>query len=86
MPARSRDYPAEIVTVISNVPQAQGLLRAEAALIPTLTINHKDFRIAKPSTPRSTLRSKEAGVRATLQRRLLATAHAALSKAGATAI
>ena len=40
---KKRDYPAEIVTVISNVQQAQGLLRAEAALIPTLTINHKDF-------------------------------------------
>ena len=38
-----RDFAAEIVLVISNVPQAQGLLRAEAALIPTLTINHKDF-------------------------------------------
>jgi phosphoribosylglycinamide formyltransferase-1 len=40
---KKRDYPAEIVTVISNVPQAQGLLRAEAALIPTLTIDHKGF-------------------------------------------
>jgi phosphoribosylglycinamide formyltransferase-1 len=40
---RLRDFPAEIVMVISNVPQAQGLLRAEAALIPTLTIDHKDF-------------------------------------------
>jgi phosphoribosylglycinamide formyltransferase-1 len=40
---KKRDYPAEIVLVISNMPQAQGLLRAEAALIPTLTINHKDF-------------------------------------------
>jgi phosphoribosylglycinamide formyltransferase 1 len=40
---KRRDYPAEIVLVISNVPQAQGLLRAEAALIPTLTINHKNF-------------------------------------------
>jgi phosphoribosylglycinamide formyltransferase-1 len=40
---KGRDFPAEIVLVISNVPQAQGLLRAEAALIPTLTINHKDF-------------------------------------------
>ena len=36
-------FPAEIVLVISNVPQAQGLLRAEAALIPALTIDHKDF-------------------------------------------
>jgi phosphoribosylglycinamide formyltransferase-1 len=31
------------VLVVSNVPSAQGLLRAEAALIPALTINHKDF-------------------------------------------
>ena len=37
------DYPAEIVLVISNVPGAQGLARAEAAGIPTRTINHKDF-------------------------------------------
>jgi phosphoribosylglycinamide formyltransferase-1 len=36
-------YPAEIVLVISNVPSAQGLTRAEAAGIPTRTINHKDF-------------------------------------------
>jgi phosphoribosylglycinamide formyltransferase-1 len=40
---KPRNFPAEIVLVISNVPQAQGLLRAEAALIPTITINHKDF-------------------------------------------
>jgi phosphoribosylglycinamide formyltransferase 1 len=40
---KPRDFPAEIVLVISNVPQVQGLLRAEAALIPTITINHKDF-------------------------------------------
>jgi phosphoribosylglycinamide formyltransferase 1 len=40
---KPRDFPAEILLVISNVPQAQGLLRAEAALIPTITINHKDF-------------------------------------------
>jgi phosphoribosylglycinamide formyltransferase-1 len=36
-------YPAKIVLVVSNVPGAQGLLRAETALIPTSTINHKDF-------------------------------------------
>ena len=36
-------YPAKIVLVISNVPSAQGLLRAESALIPALVINHKDF-------------------------------------------
>jgi phosphoribosylglycinamide formyltransferase-1 len=36
-------YPAKIVLVVSNVPGARGLLRAETALIPTRTINHKDF-------------------------------------------
>lgn len=40
---KAPDYPARIVLVVSNVPSAQGLLRAEAALIPALTINHKDF-------------------------------------------
>jgi phosphoribosylglycinamide formyltransferase-1 len=37
------DYPAEIVRVVSNVPGAQGLAHAEAAAIPALTLNHKDF-------------------------------------------
>ena len=37
------DYPAEIVLVLSNVPGAQGLTRAEAAGIPALVVNHKDF-------------------------------------------
>jgi phosphoribosylglycinamide formyltransferase-1 len=41
--AKANDYPAEIVLVISNVPGAQGLARAEAAGIPTRTIHHKDF-------------------------------------------
>ena len=41
--ARDPSYPAKIVVVISNVPGAQGLLRAEAGLIPALTIDHKDF-------------------------------------------
>ena len=41
--AQAPGYPAEIVLVISNVPGAQGLARAEAAGIPTRTINHKDF-------------------------------------------
>jgi phosphoribosylglycinamide formyltransferase-1 len=40
---KAPDYPARIVLVVSNVPSAQGLLRAEASLIPALTINHKDF-------------------------------------------
>jgi phosphoribosylglycinamide formyltransferase-1 len=41
--AQAPDYPAEIVLVISNVPGAEGLARAEAAGIPPLAINHKDF-------------------------------------------
>lgn len=41
--AKDPDYPAELVLVISNVPDVQGLDRAEEAGIPTCTINHKDF-------------------------------------------
>jgi phosphoribosylglycinamide formyltransferase-1 len=41
--AQAPDYPAEIVLVISNVPGAQGLARAEEAGIAALAINHKDF-------------------------------------------
>ena len=36
-------YPAEIVLVISNVPDAAGLQRAEAAGIATRVIDHKAF-------------------------------------------
>ncbi len=41
--ARDPAYPAEIVLVISNVPGAGGLARAEAAGIPTETIDHRGF-------------------------------------------
>jgi phosphoribosylglycinamide formyltransferase 1 len=41
--AKAPDYPAEIVLVISNVPGALGLARAEEAGIATRTISHKDF-------------------------------------------
>ena len=40
---RASAYPAKIVLVISNVPAAQGLLRAEAGLIPSRVINHKEY-------------------------------------------
>jgi phosphoribosylglycinamide formyltransferase 1 len=40
---KAPDYPARIVLVVSNVPGAQGLLRAEASLIPALVIDHTDF-------------------------------------------
>jgi len=42
------DFPAEIVCVISNVPDAAGLQRAEKAGVPTATINHKDFDGREP--------------------------------------
>lgn len=41
--AKDPDYPAELVLVISNVPDVQGLDRAEEAGIPTCTIDHKNF-------------------------------------------
>ncbi|WP_069437984.1 phosphoribosylglycinamide formyltransferase [Methyloceanibacter methanicus] len=41
--AKAPDYPADLVLVISNVPGVQGLDRAEAAGIPTSTVNHRDF-------------------------------------------
>jgi len=41
--ARAPDYPAELVRVISNVPDVQGLTRAEDADIATSVVNHKDF-------------------------------------------
>jgi phosphoribosylglycinamide formyltransferase-1 len=40
---KTRGFPAEIVLVVSNVPKAQGLARAEAASIPARTIDHKGF-------------------------------------------
>jgi phosphoribosylglycinamide formyltransferase 1 len=59
---KSRDYPAEVVLVISNVPQAPGLLRAEAALIPTLTIDHKAFPTREAFDAVLDTALKEAGV------------------------
>ncbi|MCB1527050.1 MAG: phosphoribosylglycinamide formyltransferase [Hyphomicrobiaceae bacterium] len=41
--AHAHDYPAEIVTVISNRPTAGGLAIARDAGIPTVVIDHKDF-------------------------------------------
>ena len=37
------DYPAEIVLVLSNVPDAFGLERARKAGIPTAIVRHRDF-------------------------------------------
>ncbi|MGB0719391.1 MAG: phosphoribosylglycinamide formyltransferase [Bdellovibrionales bacterium] len=39
----SPDFPAEIVTVISNRPDAYGLERAQKASIPAHLVDHKDY-------------------------------------------
>jgi phosphoribosylglycinamide formyltransferase 1 len=41
--SRAPDYPAEIVAIISNRPDAQGLAWAEAQGLPTWVIDHKAF-------------------------------------------
>ncbi|MDQ4060753.1 MAG: phosphoribosylglycinamide formyltransferase [Pseudomonadota bacterium] len=41
--AAAPDYPAEIVLVLSNRPEAAGLLKAAAADIPAAVVDHKDF-------------------------------------------
>lgn len=40
---KNPDYPAEIVLVLSNRPDAKGLVSAQEAGIPTEIVNHKDF-------------------------------------------
>ena len=40
---RAPDYPAEIVTVISNVPEVAGLERARQAGLPALCLDHSSF-------------------------------------------
>lgn len=42
--ARDPAFPAEIVLVVSNIPDAGGLAVADAAGIATATIDHRDFR------------------------------------------
>jgi len=41
--ARAVDYPARIALVLSNLPNAGGLARAEAAGIPVATVDHRAF-------------------------------------------
>ena len=59
---KAPDYPARIELVISNVPSVQGLLRAEAALIPTLTIDHRSFPSREAFDDVLDAALKEAGV------------------------
>ena len=41
--SKQNDFPAQIMCVISNKPNVQGLERATAAGIPALVINHRDY-------------------------------------------
>ncbi len=41
--AKAKDYPAEIVLVVSNRPDAAGLIRAREAAIATVVIDHRPF-------------------------------------------
>src|SRR5262249_31459944 len=41
--AKAKDYPAEIVLVVSNRPEAAGLARAHEAAIATAVIDHRPF-------------------------------------------
>lgn len=41
--AQGQGYPAQIVAVISNKPDAAGLRRAADAGIPTAVVNHRDY-------------------------------------------
>ncbi|HEX3505093.1 MAG TPA: phosphoribosylglycinamide formyltransferase [Xanthobacteraceae bacterium] len=41
--AQAKDYPAEIVLVVSNRPEAAGLARAREAAIATAVVDHRPF-------------------------------------------
>jgi phosphoribosylglycinamide formyltransferase 1 len=41
--SRAADYPAEIVCVVSNIPEARGLKIAQGEGIATHVVNHKDY-------------------------------------------
>ena len=41
--AKAQDYPADIVLVVSNVPDAGGLAYARQAGVPTLVVDHRAF-------------------------------------------
>jgi phosphoribosylglycinamide formyltransferase-1 len=61
--ASDPSYPAEIVLVISNVPDAKGLARAEAAGVPTAVVDHRPFGKDREAFEREIdSRLKEAGV------------------------
>ena len=45
---KADEFPAEIVTIISNRPKAAGLKYAQSQNIPTVTINHKQYDAREP--------------------------------------
>jgi phosphoribosylglycinamide formyltransferase-1 len=47
--ARQRDYPAEIVLVVSNIADAPGLVRARDTDIPTAIVDHKPYGKDRPA-------------------------------------
>ena len=60
--ARDPAYPAEIVLVVSNVPGADGLARAEQAGIPAETVDHRNFAGRQPFEEALTRTLEQAGV------------------------
>jgi phosphoribosylglycinamide formyltransferase-1 len=59
---RTPDFPAEIVTVISNRPEVFGLERARQAGIPALTLGHKAYRSRADFDAALDMALREAGV------------------------
>lgn len=60
--ARDPAYPAEIVTVVSNVPGVAGLDRAAAADLPAEVVDHRDFAGRAPFEAAVTAVLERAGV------------------------
>lgn len=56
------DYPARIVLVISNRPEAAGLARAEAAGVPTLVLDHRAYESRDGFDAAVTAAFEDAGV------------------------
>ncbi|GLS43059.1 phosphoribosylglycinamide formyltransferase [Methylobacterium brachythecii] len=60
--AKAPDYPAEIVLVLSNRPDAGGLARAAAAGIPAKAIDHKQFATRESFDAALEAALREAGI------------------------
>jgi phosphoribosylglycinamide formyltransferase-1 len=60
--AQAEDYPAAIVLVVSNRPEAAGLAYAEQHDIPTKVIDHRDFETREEFEAALTVALETAGV------------------------